>query len=619
MKLRSGLVLLVVAAALVAPACDGDSDSGRGPAAGGEDAGTSDAAAREDATPPEDLGPPADVGLSGDATPDAGQPPPNWEDDLQPIQRASCGPCHTTFGSGGTNFAEVYEDNLAATQRCGDEDTIGGCGLALILSGAMPQGRGCSGDPLADGDTPGCLDRAALDAWAAWLAAGMPKAAAGGGGDPEASVGSCTYVNPFSQGDECKEYTGAGWTAEAAEANCQDVLLGTAGTFTPAGSCGYAVELGTCVVVSDDGLDYLLVSAGDDVALCSSAVLGCEVFGGGVWTPGEPCEDEGPITGGGYGSDPFVQPYLDCRDPLPGQPPGRSEDGKVCTWVLISGCTEEGRRFPDYASCDDVYTQRPYYGSPEEANTAPDDPRLEDADYRAELAWVKEQVEASACVCCHSSEVAPDGPSWWYIEAEPLWIDSVRDSGLAMMAGLAGSAALGAYPAHRNNGFDRTALGLPTTDIDRMRAFLVAEWARRGYEPEDGAQYPDFGGPIYDQLVYQPEACNEGVGVDEAGALQWTNGDARYAYVLRADASSPGVPPNLDVPEGTLWLVDVPTAADPFATGLVYGELAGDLNQRIPADGSAPPALQDGETYYLYVLKDVGFPLARCLFTYPIP
>ena len=36
------------------------------------------------------------------------------------------------------------------------------------------------------------------------------------------SLGHCTYINAFSQGEECKEYTGPGWTEEDAAADEQD-------------------------------------------------------------------------------------------------------------------------------------------------------------------------------------------------------------------------------------------------------------------------------------------------------------------------------------------------------------------------------------------------------------
>jgi hypothetical protein len=350
------------------------------------------------------------------------------------------------------------------------------------------------------------------------------------------------------------------------------------------------------------------------------AKTGCETFAKGKFTPGPTCSGAGAggggATGGGYGAEPFVQPYRACKDPLPGEPAGQSEGGQVCTWTLISGSTEVGRHFEDYASCDDVLTQRPYWPAPPHATTAKDDPRLGDAAFMAEVAWAKAQVESSACVCCHAKRLAPAGASQWLTDADGIWLDGLSDSGLAMMAGLADSTALGAFPAEDNNGFDRSVVGVPTTDSARMKKLLLGEWERRGLTDADAAEVPPFGGPLVDQLAYEPGPCAAGEGVDAKGELVWSGGDARYLYVLDAGSANPGVPPNLDEPAGTRWLVDVPTKSPAFAAGVRYGEVAGALRQRIPASGQPAP-LVSGGTYYLYVLKDVGFPLARCTFVAP--
>jgi hypothetical protein len=73
------------------------------------------------------------------------------------------------------------------------------------------------------------------------------------------------------------------------------------------------------------------------------------------------------------------------------------------------------------------------------------------------------------------------------------------------------------------------------------------------------------------------------------------------------------VPPNLDLPEGTLWRLDVAWTAEALPSGVAYGGVPDGAEQAWPADG-APPALETGETYYLYVLRDVYQPLTRCLF-----
>ena len=86
--------------------------------------------------------------------------------------------------------------------------------------------------------------------------------------------------------------------------------------------------------------------------------------------------------------------------------------------------------------------------------------------------------------------------------------------------------------------------------------------------------------------------------------------------MLDATADSPGGPPNLDLPTGTRWFVNVPPTAQPFSSGITYGTLPPNASQRFPAMG-APAALAPGQTYYLYVLADIGIPLTRCLFTTP--
>jgi hypothetical protein len=75
------------------------------------------------------------------------------------------------------------------------------------------------------------------------------------------------------------------------------------------------------------------------------------------------------------------------------------------------------------------------------------------------------------------------------------------------------------------------------------------------------------------------------------------------------------VPPNLDLPEGTIWRLDVAPTAVPIESGVVYGVVPDGASQRFP-DG-APAPLASGEVVYLYVLKDVYQPLTRCLMTVP--
>lgn len=433
---------------------------------------------------------------------------------------------------------------------------------------------------------------------------------------PEEIVGSCHFYNGYAHSDQCSDYHGS-WTQEQAQADCDS----WSGTLTMGQACNLAEVLGACIFVKD-GL-YLSTSLpGNNPGDCSSATRGCEFFGGGAFQPSPVCggvdPDQSPgVTGPGV----FQQPVRQCKDPRPGEAPGRSSGGQVCTWEMIAGATEEGRRFVDYASCDRVRTQRPYYAVPPAPNSTREDPRLADPAYATELMWVRQQIESTACVCCHSTS-APRGPANWFIESPGNFINSFLDTGIAMGAGWIRSVGLGAYPAADNNGFSRATPADPahtifvTTDDERMRRFFAAEAAQRGLKKE---QYEGqvAAGLLEDQLKFRPSSCVRGEGVTADGRVIWRGGGARYLYVLAESAISPTVPPNLDLPEGTLWRIDVPADGQPVMSGAVrYGQIPPGLTQRLPAAG-LPPALTPGQRYYLYVSADVIQPITRCLFTAP--
>lgn len=433
---------------------------------------------------------------------------------------------------------------------------------------------------------------------------------------PEEIVGSCRFYNGFARADQCSDYHGS-WTQEQAQSECG----GWGGTLTMGQACNLPEVLGYCVF-QKDGLYYRTSMPGNDPGECGSTQRGCEFFGGGAFDPGPICGGVDPdLSPGIIGPGVFQPPTLRCQDPKPGEPAGRSADGKVCTWEMISGATEEGRYYSDYASCDRVRTQRPYYPAPPAADAARPDPRLSDPTYATELGWVKKQIEAAACVCCHST-ATPKGPSNWYLESPGNFINSFYDSGIAQGAGWMTSVGLGAYPAAQNNGFSRATPSDPnhsiflTTDDARMRRFFEAEAAQRGLKREQFAGRV-VAGPLEDQLKYRPEPCKRGEGVTSDGRVVWRGGGARYIYVLSENAMSPTVPPNLDLPEGTMWRIDVPYDGTPVMSGTFrYGQVPPGLSQRLPQSGS-PPALQSGQRYYLYVSADVIQPLTRCLFTAP--
>ncbi|MFZ6185925.1 proteinase inhibitor [Nannocystis pusilla] len=450
--------------------------------------------------------------------------------------------------------------------------------------------------------------------WPLPLLVFAPLVLAGGGcnrtGDPlipETVLGHCTYKNRFSDRTECREYRGDRWDEAGASADC-----GEWGAELEGGACEYEDILGACVLGDPERVIRVVVP-GADAGDCRQQERGCEIFGGGIFVPGPVCGGEDlpdPVEG-----NVFQWPVLECKQPLDGEPAGQGEGGDVCTWSMISGCTEPGRDFSAYASCDMVRTQRPYSAQPTPQPEV-EDPRLGDPAYAEELAWVTEQVSACACVCCHQTSLTPDGAAIWDLEAPGNWINTFTPYGLAFAGGFLDSSLLGAYPAAENNGFDRASTGLPTTDPERMRAFFAAELEHRGLSPEDFADADPTPAPFYQQYLFEPQACAEGEGVAADGTITWEGGSARYVYVLAADAPNPGVPPNLDLPEGTLWRVEVPWDSSPMPSRSVrYGELPEGARQAFPKDGS-PAVLKAGSTYYLYVLADIGVPITRCLFNY---
>jgi hypothetical protein len=311
----------------------------------------------------------------------------------------------------------------------------------------------------------------------------------------------------------------------------------------------------------------------------------------------------------------FIPPYVSCAPPRDGEPAGKGPDGKVCTNVAISGSTEPGRHFPDYGSCDIVITQRPFWSVPPAAESKPDDPRLDDPAYLKELGWVSSQIEASGCVCCHDSKVLGKQAGEWDIRLGPLWLDSLSDTGLALFAGLADSSVLGAYHAKDNNGFERDVTGIPSDDSARMQKFMLQELARRGISEDQARAVPPFGGPIYANRVAVPTACGAGEGVTPDGTIVWNGADARYLYVMREESDNPGVPPNLDLPEGTLFRLDVLASQPALASGVPYGTTPPGSFQFFP-EAERAPKLVAGTRYHLYVLEDVGLPLANCLFRF---
>lgn len=441
---------------------------------------------------------------------------------------------------------------------------------------------------------------------------------------PTKVIGHCLYTNPFSRAQECKEYVGE-WKVQDATNDCKSqdsaIVLNK--------KCGYTDDkrFGECIFIVDKAKDIFarVELPGTDKSMCESMKRGCEFFGGGSFVPS-------PLCGNIKATDPnkpqqalpvFQQPELICKTPRKGEPAGKGPDGKVCTWGAIAGATEPGRSFEYYGNCNMVRSQRPYYGTPPEPGADKADPRMKDPAYVKELTWVANQIKATSCVCCHSTK-APDGAANWYLESGPNWINSMSSRGLALGAGWINTVGFGAYAPNKNNGFTRPTPDNPThgafttTDDTRMRKFFENELKFRGKTREDFKDMKYGAGPLDSQRFYKPKDCTSAQRIDKDGTIHWIGGDARYVQVMKADSPSPGPPPNLDIPKGTLWRIDVDwRKGTPIKSGSIkYGVTPKGLTQRTPVDGKAP-ALVSGRKYYLYVQKDVANPITRCLFTAP--
>ena len=105
---------------------------------------------------------------------------PTYTQDIQPILQQKCGPCHTSDAEGGFNHATDYVATQQPSEAC-DGMVVYECMLVRVRDGSMPENAGCTGDAVADGDNPACLDAAEQDLLAAWVAAEAPK---GTGGTP---------------------------------------------------------------------------------------------------------------------------------------------------------------------------------------------------------------------------------------------------------------------------------------------------------------------------------------------------------------------------------------------------------------------------------------------------
>ena len=146
------------------PSADVTSDAGTPQDAGPEDTATEDTATEDTATEDtatEDAGA-EDAGSSDVTDVDPGPSAPTYTNDIQPLLAGWCGGCHTGASSGGSNFANVYEDNLKPSYYCSGK-TVAECILPRIDDNSMPLGGGL---------VVSAEERALVEAW---IDAGMPE------------------------------------------------------------------------------------------------------------------------------------------------------------------------------------------------------------------------------------------------------------------------------------------------------------------------------------------------------------------------------------------------------------------------------------------------------------
>lgn len=315
-------------------------------------------------------------------------------------------------------------------------------------------------------------------------------------------------------------------------------------------------------------------------------------------------------------SNALVMPYEKCSAPLDGDET-YAENGQICVNVFISGASPEGTHFADYGDCDDVRTNRPTGNYPVVNTSTVEDPRLQNPQYVEDLEWVRQQQEASACVCCHDANVT-DEIGMFDISSGPIWTETMSDRGLAIMSGDLDSSVLGFYAPEDNHGFIREGVGAPTTDVARWQGFFRSEMEYRGVTAEDIANMAPLGGWLLTNQTDPGRECiTDFERVDRDGTIHWANSDVRYIYVMELGQDNPGLPPSFDLPEGVIWRVDVDHTAPALHTGSVqFGVVPTGSRQVFPENGSPNP-LVAGQTYRLWLLTDMGLPVhTHCRFTY---
>jgi hypothetical protein len=247
----------------------------------------------------------------------------------------------------------------------------------------------------------------------------------------------------------------------------------------------------------------------------------------------------------------------------------------------------------------------------------PNDPRLQNPEFKKEYDWVVSQIRSVGCSCCHTAKSGVKSTKW-DLDAKGVFADQLSAFGLAVFTGEnVDFHRLARFDPKDNYGFDQSQTAVPTQDPQRFKAFFMAEATRRGITQEELRAQRRFPGGIFDVVKDQPTpACEPGMGVRADGSIHWGSDAVRYVYIMRQGTENPLGPPSLHRPEGTIWSLRMISSADPLLSGIAYGERPMGARQEVPALNQAPEALQTGQRYKLFVAKDFLKTSVNCEFVF---
>ena len=285
------------------------------------------------------------------------------------------------------------------------------------------------------------------------------------------------------------------------------------------------------------------------------------------------------------------------------------DDGEdyVCVWNSPTAVAPEGIKFADVGSCDHVFTQAPSWFVHPERLYASDQALLEDTAFAEELLWAQGQVASSGCSCCHSSQSGSGHATAWDADAPAVWTDTISLARLYLLSGMiAEHKEFGAFDPADNHGARRDVVMIPSSDPERLRAFFVSEFERRGgtdVDKEDAQKQMDA---LFSRKEAEPRDCIDPFEGLIDGKLAWnSSAGVRQVYLQEVGSEIPGFPPNLDRPAGTVWAFRLPADMEPLLSGTVVpGELPEGAVQLVPED-NAIPQFESGKRYRFFATPDV--------------